>query len=139
MPAKGGKKTKRFKKDIEPNTAQTPFADADELQVYAVAKTMLGNRRLIVKCADEKERMAIIPGKFKGRKYWVGVGTVLLLNLREYEDGKSDVIYVYSAAETKVLRKAGEITFGEEKEEKDDGFVFDDSDNDQDDFNFDEL
>lgn len=138
MPAKGGKKNKRFKKETEPNTAQTPFADKDENQMYAVATKALGNRRFTVKCADEKERLAIVPGKFKGRRYWVGEGTVLLLNLREFEDKKSDVIYVYSTQEQKVLKKAGEITFGELKEKEDDGFVFEDSEPEEE-FNFDDL
>lgn len=137
MPAKGGKKTKRFKKEAEVNTAQTPFAVETSKQMYAVATKALGNRRFTVKCADDKERLAIIPGKFKGRRNWVGEGTVVLVNLREFEDKKCDVIYVYSAQETKVLKKAGEITFGEIKEQ-DDGFVFEDSESENE-FNFDDL
>lgn len=78
-------------------------------QLYAIATKMLGNRRLTAKCSDDKERLAIIPGKFKGKKYWVGEGTLLMLNIRDYQDDKADVIYIYNQQESKRLERSGKL------------------------------
>jgi translation initiation factor 1A len=107
MPGKtGGKKGKRGKKaPIESMVNYAPKAEKGQL--YAIATQMLGNRRLKVKGADGKERLAIIPGKFKGRRFWIGVGTLVLINERGYQEDKSDVIYIYSAAECKFAQHKG--------------------------------
>ncbi len=133
-PKKGGKRTKRGKKapaTVESNR-YTPFAEND--QMYALVTKMLGNRRLTAKCIDGKERLVHIPGKLKGRRNWISVGMVLLLNIREYQDDKSDVIYIYNARDTKRLRRLnqlGDLLDGEGEDNC--GFVFgtdDDTDSD---------
>lgn len=102
---KGGKKGKRTKKgDVEENKF-TPHAEKD--QVYAIAEKMLGNRRMTVKCSDGVERMGIIPGKFKGRKSWIDPGMLVLLNIRDFQDDKADVVYIYDAKEANRLRRQG--------------------------------
>lgn len=118
-PKHGGKKGKRTKKAPanEETNRYLPFAE--EGQVYAIATNMLGNRRLTVECDDGQERLAIIPGKFKGRRNWINKGDLILLNLRDFQDSKADVVYIYSAQDAKRLQRKGEFThlFKETKKE----------------------
>jgi initiation factor 1A len=107
----GGKKSRRVKSG-GPVTIYTPIAKPQELQIYGQVENILGGPHITVKCFDKKEpvqRMAVIPGKFKGRKHWLQKGTFVLLNLREYEDKKADVIYVYSPEDVKYLRSINEL------------------------------
>jgi translation initiation factor 1A len=104
----GGKKGKRTKSGTVVST-YTPIAKIGELQMYAQVENILGGPHIMVKCYDGKQRMAVIPGKFKGRKHWLQKGTFVLLNLREYEDKKADVIYVYSQEDVKYLRSIKEL------------------------------
>lgn len=118
---KGGKKNKRNKRGAGTDgvSRYLPTAQADERQMYAFATKMLGNRRITVKCADNKSRMAIIPGKYKGRRHWIEEDMLLLLNLREFEDHKADVIYIYSAQDANRLRRKGELDdFDDDHKEK---------------------
>lgn len=108
---KGGKKTKRVKRSAyTSNTKEIPTVDRSANQIYAFATKMLGNRRLTADCSDGKERLVIIPGKFKGRRNWIEPGMLLLLNLREYEEGKADVIYIYNNNESNKLERKGELS-----------------------------
>ena len=128
MPPKGGKRAKRNKKNTstEGVNRHTPFAEQG--QMYAVATAMLGNRRLMAKCADGNDRLVIIPGKFKGRRNWISVGMTLLLNIREYQDEKADVIYIYDDRDVKRLRRANHLEGLVDSDEEDNcGFVFDGS------------
>lgn len=132
MPPKlGGKRTKRTKKGgSDQGNAQMPIADPKQDQMYGVATKMLGNRRFTVSCSDGKERLALIPGKFKGRRSWIDVNTYVLLNIRDYQDDKTDVIYIYNPGEVKKLKKYDELaTFFDE--EKQDMVVFDHGFNDE--------
>ena len=123
-PKKGGKKTKRGKKapGADEGNRYTPFAE--DGQMYAIATKMLGNRRLIAKCTDEQERLAIIPGKYKGKRNWISVGMVLLLGIRDYQDDKADVIYIYNDQDVKRIRRTGVLDSLIDEEKEDCGFVF---------------
>jgi translation initiation factor 1A len=115
---KGGNRHKKAKNNTE-DTTNTFLPKRLEGQTYAVVIKMLGNRRLLAKCEDEKERLCIIPGKFKGKRYWVSIGNLILLNIREYQDDKYDVIYIYNANDFKKLKREGELerlTTGKETE-----------------------
>jgi len=132
----GGKKTKRTKSSTN-TTKITPIARPQHNQMYASVINILGGPHITVKCADGKERMAVIPGKFKGRSNWVQKNTIILLNLREYEDKKADVIYVYSAEDVKFLKKNEELTellqfIGDGEDENEDVVFKGDNDDDDD-------
>jgi translation initiation factor 1A len=64
---------------------------------------MLGNGRLEATCADGTVRLCHIRGKFK-KRVWINQGDIVLLGLREYQDGKADVILKYSVEEAKLLQ-----------------------------------
>jgi len=120
---KGGKRNRKGKKGSEEINTFLPKRDKDSDQVYGVATKMLGNLRLMAKCEDQIERLCIIPGRFK-RRCWISVGTLLLLNLREYQDSKCDVIYVYNSTDVKRLQQDGELDSLMPETEKDKGIIF---------------
>lgn len=81
---------------------------ADEGEEYAQIKKILGNMRVLVHCfASNKERVAKIRGKLK--KVRIFLEDIVLVSLREDEDDKCDLVYVYRSEEAKTLRAANEI------------------------------
>ena len=125
----GKKKTgKRAKKGttVETGTRQVPVCE--ENQRYAYVTKMLGGRRLVARSTNGEECQCHIPGKFKGKRNWISPGMLVLLNIRNFQDDKSDVIYIYSEYETKHLQKMGELrAFGENNPQNDEeAFVFED-------------
>ena len=77
-------------------------------QEYAQVLKMLGNNRLDAQCIDGVKRLAHIRGKMR-KKVWVNAGDVVLVGLRDYQDGKADVILKYSAEEARALKAYGEL------------------------------
>ncbi|RKP22901.1 hypothetical protein SYNPS1DRAFT_25169, partial [Syncephalis pseudoplumigaleata] len=75
---------------------------------YAQVMKMLGNGRLEAQCFDGEKRLAHIRGKLR-KKVWINQGDIILLSLREFQDGKADVIMKYNADEARALQKAGEL------------------------------
>lgn len=132
----GGNKAKGHKNTFI-RSEHTPIAE--EQQIYGKAIQMYGNRRFKVQLFNERldERLAIIPGSMKGKRNWITTSSIVLLNIREYQQDKVDVLYVYTEQQTRELVQKKEF---EEKmlrnkfEEKiDQDVVFDE------DFNIDEL
>lgn len=134
MPPKGGKRTKRAKKPTnEPINKFTPFAKKEDDQSYAIVTKMLGNRRMTGRCADGRERLLLIPGKFKGKRNWIETGMLLMINLRNFQDEKADVIYIYNTRDRKLLQKKGELVgLVDEEDCGDCVFEFGNSDSDSD-------
>lgn len=106
---KGGKNHKRSKNDTESDKRELVFKEAG--QDYALVQKMVGNGWLEVMCTDGKQRAAHIRGAFR-KKVWIGVGDVLLLGLRDYQDSKCDVILKYTPDEARLLKSYGEIPEG---------------------------
>jgi initiation factor 1A len=78
----------------------------DACEVYAQASKLLGNGMADVDCIDGVSRLLHIRGKFRGRgkkDNFIGLGTWMLVGLREYESGGSkakkencDLLEVYN-------------------------------------------
>ena len=75
---------------------------------YAQVVRMLGNGRLEAYCFDGVTRLGHIRGKMR-KKVWVGAGDIILVSLREYQDGKVDIIHKYNADEARSLKAYGEL------------------------------
>jgi len=75
---------------------------------YAKVLKMLGNGRLDAYCYDGVKRLCHIRGKMR-KKVWVGVGDIILIGLREYQDSKADVMLKYSPDEARNLKLYGEL------------------------------
>lgn len=81
---------------------------------------------------DGEVRMARIRGAMI-RRVWIGVGDLILLGLRDYQDNKADVLQKYTADEARMLKTYGEIadnikineTTGEAEEGDEDDIAFD--------------
>jgi translation initiation factor 1A len=98
---------------------------------YAWITKMLGNGRVTVKNADKIERLGIIRGNMRKRD-WMGVGDLVLVTLRGFQDDKVDIVFKYNDNEVRLLRKWGEIRQEADQEAGDDpeDFVaFEDGDN----------
>jgi translation initiation factor 1A len=98
---------------------------------------MLGNGRLEATCFDGTKRLCHIRGKLR-KKVWINGGDIILVGLRDYQDGKADVILKYSADEARNLKAYGELPESakineETGEDQDDNITFDDCDVDDDD------
>ena len=107
----GGKKFKKIKHNLVSNTR--PLELAEEGQKYAFVKKLLGNGRVSVIFINDKnvgvEKLAIIRGLFRKRKQWVKPGNFILISIREYEEDKVDVIYVYNDMEMNELKRKDHI------------------------------
>jgi translation initiation factor 1A len=68
---------------------------------------MMGASRLLVSCADGKERLCRIPGKIK-RRVWVKEGDVVIIEPWEIEgDKRADIIWRYTRIQSDWLRANG--------------------------------
>lgn len=103
---KGGKNRRRGKNENENEKRELVFKD--EGQEYAKVLKMLGNGRLEANCVDGQTRLCHIRGKLR-KKVWINAGDVILIGLRDYQDGKADVINKYTADEARNLKTYGEL------------------------------
>jgi translation initiation factor 1A len=77
-------------------------------QQYAEVQKALGNGRFIMQCYDNISRIGKIRGK-DYRRMWIGVGDLILISLRDFEDEKADILHKYSTEEARSLQAHGEI------------------------------
>lgn len=77
-------------------------------QEYATVAKMLGNGWVSCTCCDGETRMARIRGAMI-RRVWIGVGDLVLLGLRDFQDSKADVLLKYNADEARMLKTYGEL------------------------------
>merc|ERR1712000_202017 len=99
---KGGKNRRRGTKENDDQRRELTFKEDGQ-----VVK-MLGNGRLEALCFDGSKRLANIRGKMR-KKVWINQGDIILLSLRDFQDGKGDVILKYTADEARTLKSYGEL------------------------------
>ena len=104
---KGGKKHKR-NKNQNFEAKELRKADPKEDQVYAKITKCKGNCRFDVHCTDGKERMAIMCGAMKKRKF-VNMGDIVLVSLRDFQDDVCDIIDSYDENQAKRLKDMKEL------------------------------
>jgi translation initiation factor 1A len=124
---RGGKGHKKGKNNTN-TEQQIKVVYAEEDQVYAMVKNKLGGKRLAVECSDGKDRIALIPGRFR-KRVWMNPGDVILCSVESI--GNDSICYIdrkYKNYEIGVLRNKGYIHFENLKEENiqndDEGFSF---------------
>ncbi|POY75902.1 hypothetical protein BMF94_0985 [Rhodotorula taiwanensis] len=103
---KGGKNRRRGKNENEGDKRELVFKE--EGQEYAQVLKMLGNGRVEAMCFDGEKRLGHIRGKMR-KKVWINQGDIILLSLRDFQDGKADVIQKYSSDEARKLKQYGEL------------------------------
>jgi len=105
---KGGKKGKKGKNNTSIEKIKRKLIFKEEQQEYCQITKLFGNCRVEGNCFDGKVRLCIIRGGIK-KKMRILVGSVVIVSLRDFEDGKCDIIYLYDKDEIKDLIKLGEI------------------------------
>ena len=91
---------------------------AEDGEEYGVISKMLGGGRVLVDCLGEIDvktgkhtkinRMCTIRGKLRKRA-WMGPGDIVVASVREYNDGRGDIIHKYTEAHVSKLCKLGKI------------------------------
>ena len=102
---KGDKKHKRGKKGGYETKALRFKEDGQE---YAQITGCKGNCRFDVTCFDGKERIAILCGTMRKRKY-VNLQDVVLVSLRDFQDDKCDIIDTYDDNQVRALKEGKHI------------------------------
>jgi len=88
-------------------TRDCPFKD-DDGQVYARVEAMLGNGRCSTIDEFGVERLAIIRGNMRSRE-WIHKKDIVLLSLRDFQDGKADIVYRYTDVEVSALVRRAQL------------------------------
>jgi translation initiation factor 1A len=105
----GGKRFKKGKKGagLDKAPQKTPLKGQD--QDYAYVSKMLGDRRIMVALESapisegtKQEVMAKIPGSMR-KRVWINVGDWVLVNIREFQEGRVDVVYKYTPNDVRLL------------------------------------
>lgn len=104
---KGGK-SKRKGKNKNDEGEKRDLMLKEEGQEYGQVTKVLGNCRLEIFCFDGQIRMGHVRGKFR-KKIWINRDDIVLVGLRDYQDGKCDIIHKYNSDEARRLKNKGEI------------------------------
>ncbi len=87
--------------------------------VYGKAIKLLGDCNFTIQCYDGMERLCHLRKKIK-RDGRIQLGSIVLVGLRDYQESKGDIIFVYTREEEAELRKMEEIPIDREQTITDD-------------------
>lgn len=141
MPKKRGKKNAKSRADG--NTEKRPLILAGDMEEYAKVIKCLGDRRLIIVLPDSTEMIALIPGRFR-KRVWMVPSDIVLVQRRDFQEGRVDIIHKYKSDEVSKLHKQGATPdFFMEAEAKQDinccGIIIGTEDYSESEFDFDNL
>mmetsp|Transcript_21833 Transcript_21833/g.32423 ORF Transcript_21833/g.32423 Transcript_21833/m.32423 type:complete len:144 (-) Transcript_21833:36-467(-) len=110
MPKNKGKggKSKRKGKNKNDEQVKRELIEKDDGQEYAQITKILGNCRFEGFCFDGRNRLLHVRGKFR-KRVWINRDDIVLVQLRDYQDEKADIIHKYNADEVRRLKKSGEL------------------------------
>jgi len=103
---KGGKGHRRAKTGGE--AFRRALLMKEDGQEYAIVTKILGGGYVECDCFDNVVRLGHIRGKMT-RRVWIQLGDTVLVGLRDYQDGKADIIHKYTGDEVSNLQSLGEI------------------------------
>lgn len=105
----GGKnyKKQKHKTDVTPDR---PLNEKTEGQEYASVTKLLGNSKVYANFFDkkingEREIICILRPGLKKKKQFARLGSIILISLRDFENNKADVIYVYNDDEVHRMKR----------------------------------
>ena len=104
---KGGKGCKKMKNSAIENNRLLLFKDHG--QEYAVVLEIFGHGRYSCACNDNTTRLCILRGSLRKGSTRIYKGDTVLVSLRDFQDGKADIIHVYAQDEVHSLINYGEI------------------------------
>ena len=117
MPKNKGKGGKKFKRGKHENITRREMIFKEEQgQAYGIIDKMLGNGRVYLSYfLNDKENnmrkydaLGIIRGSMK-KRVWICPNDVVLVSIREFEEGKVDILHKYENDEVSTLVKSKEI------------------------------
>lgn len=127
---------KRGRKKNQGETVKRVLETKCDAEEYAKITKLLGDRRVTMILTDKMSTMGIIPGRYR-KRVWMNVGDIVLVNKRDFQNDKSDILHKYSSDEVKKLHKMREIPdffmdgiFKCENDLQDNNLTFQDSDDD---------
>jgi translation initiation factor 1A len=99
--------SREVKKDIK----EPPILSKDvDGTVYGHVIRILGDCNFSVACFDGKERMCHIRNSVKkGYNRRIELDSIVLVGLRDFQDGKGDIVYMYSKDQVADLKAQKEI------------------------------
>ena len=103
---KGGKNRRRGKNENDYEKRELVFKE--DGQEYGQVMKMLGTGHVEALCFDGVTRVCHIRGKMR-KKVWINQSDIILIGLRDYQDGKGDVILKYTSDEARNLKAYGEL------------------------------
>ncbi len=89
-------------------SGRTGLRMPEEQEVFAVVTDMLGANRVEVRCMDDKERTARIPGRMQ-KRVWIREDDIVLVEPWDWQDEKGDITWRYDKSEADQLREEGQI------------------------------
>jgi len=117
---KGGNKAKKgARKNVRRKTYSLNDLkpSIEDNQQYGYVTEKYGDGRFQVMCYDKVSRMGIVRGTIKKKTRLVSGGFVLL-SMRDFEDSKCDIIYVYTEDDIDKLIKSNSVEESFAKEGK---------------------
>lgn len=105
-----GGKTRRKGKSDGGNDFKREITFKEDGQEYCQITKMLGNGRCDGVLLDGQNSvvMAHIRGKMR-KRVWITTGDIVLVGVRDFQDGKVDIIHKYNSEEARNLKNLGEI------------------------------
>jgi len=106
----GGKNFKKQKKSIGQKERELIFRE--DSQSYARIIKNLGDGRFECECFEpEQNLLGIIRGSMR-KKVWLGLGDIVLVSFRNFDNSKCDIIYKYTLDEATRLKNYNELPSG---------------------------
>lgn len=106
MPKGAKRKKKSGKAKIQGEARQLTYKE--EGQDYARILKALGACNFSLQCEDGKDRIGHVRGAMR-KKVFVNPGDIVLISIREFQDGKCDIFHKFTETEAKKLKKDGVI------------------------------
>jgi translation initiation factor 1A len=106
---KGGKGAKKGKNYAKSDTKL--ILKDNDTEEYGIVKSKLGNGRFTISCNDNIERIGIIRGKDRKRK-WVNLNNIVLVQKWDFttSENKCTIINIYDNSQINKLIKTNQIT-----------------------------
>lgn len=102
---KGGKARRRGKNESD---EKREIQLKEDEQEYGQVTKICGNCYFEVQGFDGVSRMCHARGKMR-KKVWINLGDIVLFGLRDFQDGKADIIFRYTSDEARKLKTMGEL------------------------------
>lgn len=132
---KNTKKRKNTKNTTTMVHTKRELIVATEDQCYCKVNRMLGDRRVECEMYSGETKIGLIRKKLAGKKrgHYIQVNDIVLVSLRDFQDGKVDILHLYKEEEIDQLLDMGEsipqvprskkgvILFADSSDDDDDG------------------